>query len=82
LRDKGDISGARKLLQGNAMYLKSARELYGVGADAASPATVKELRDLEKKQNEAAANLDAQSWDKTRKSMRYDQHKSKMQQSY
>lgn len=82
LRDKGDISGARKLLQGNAMYLKSAREIYGVGADAASPATVKELRDLEKKQNEAAANLDAQSWDKTRKSMRYDQHKSKMQQSY
>lgn len=82
LRDKGDISGARKLLEGNASYLKNARELYGSGADAASASAVKELQELEKRQNEAAGNLDAQAWEKTRKSMRYDQHKSKMQQSY
>lgn len=82
LRDKGDVTGARKLLEGNAHYLKDARERYGVGADAASPAVVKQLQELEKKQNEAASNLDAQAWDKTRKSMRSDQHKSKMQQSY
>jgi Ca-activated chloride channel family protein len=82
LRDKGDITGARKLLEGNATYLKNARELYGSGAGAASPSMVKELQDLEKKQNEAANNLDAHAWEKTRKSMRYDQHKSKMQQKY
>ncbi len=82
LRDKGDIAGARKLLERNASYLKNARELYGVGVNRASDAAVKELQELEKRQNEAAANLDAQAWEKTRKSMRYDQHKSKMQQSY
>lgn len=82
LRDKGDIQGARKLLEGNAIYLKNARELYGSGAGAASAPMVRELQELETKQNEAAANLDAQNWDKTRKSMRYDQHKSKMQQKY
>lgn len=82
LRDKGDITGARKLLEGNATYLKNARELYGSGAGAASPSMVKELQELEKKQNEAANNLDAHAWEKTRKSMRYDQHKSKMQQKY
>ncbi len=82
LRDKGDISGARKLLEGNAAYLKNARGLYGSGPGAASPAAVKELHELEKKQTKAANNLDAYAWDKTRKSMRYDQHKSKMQQSY
>lgn len=82
LRDKGDVAGARKMLEGNAQYLKKARESYSVGADAAPAPVVKELQELEKKQNEAASNLDAQSWDKTRKSMRYDQHKSKVQQSY
>jgi Ca-activated chloride channel family protein len=82
LRDKGDITGARKLLEGNATYLKNARELYGSGVGAASPSMVKELQELEKKQNEAANNLDAHAWEKTRKSMRYDQHKSKMQQKY
>ncbi|MCB1503398.1 MAG: VWA domain-containing protein [Hyphomicrobiaceae bacterium] len=82
LRDKGDISGAKKLLEGNATYLKDAREQYGSGAGAAAPASIGALKELEKKQNEAASNLDAQAWEKTRKSMRYDQHKSKMQQSY
>lgn len=82
LRDKGDIAGARKLLEGNAAYLKNARDLYGSGEGAASPAAVKELQELEMKQSEAASNLDAQAWEKTRKSMRYDQHKSKMQQKY
>ncbi len=82
LRDKGDVAGARKMLEGNAAYLKKSREAYGSGAGAAPPVAVKELQDLEKKQNDAASNLDNQAWDKTRKSMRYDQHKSKMQQSY
>lgn len=82
LRDKGDVTGARKLLEGNATYLKNARELYGSGSGAAAPAMVKELEELEKRQNEAASNLDAHAWEKTRKSMRYDQHRSKMQQKY
>lgn len=82
MRDKGDIAGARKLLEGNASYLKKAREHYGSGADAAPAPAVKELQELEKKQTDAASNLDQQTWDKTRKAMRSDQHKSKMQQSY
>lgn len=82
LRDKGDISGARKLLESNATYLKSARDTYGAGAGAAPATVVKELQELEKKQSEAASSLDAAAWEKTRKSMRYDQHKSKMQQQY
>ena len=82
MRDKGDIAGARKLLEGNATYLKSARERLGSGLGAAPAATIDALQNLEKKQNEAAGNLDAEKWDKTRKSMRYDQHKSKVQQTY
>lgn len=82
MRDKGDITGAKKMLEGNATYLKDAREKYSKGENALAPASVKALQELEKKQNEAANNLDSGAWDKTRKSMRYDQHKSKMQQSY
>lgn len=82
MRDKGDVTGARKLLEGNASYLKDARDRYGVGLGAAPKAAIGKLEELEKKQNEAASNLDAQKWDKTRKSMRQDQHKSKVQQTY
>lgn len=82
LRDKGDLAGARKLLQDNAAYLKSSRQLFATGAAPASPKALKELEQLERQSTIAADNLDAKKWSKTRKSMRYQQHKAKVRQSY
>ncbi len=82
LRDKGDLAGARKLLQENAAYLKSSRELFATGAAPASPKALKELEQLEQESATAADNLDANNWSKTRKSMRYQQHKARVRQSY
>lgn len=82
LRDKGDVAGAKKLLEGNALYLKEQREALGRGVNAASPAAVGALRDMEKKQAETAGKLDDDNWAASRKSMRYEQHKSKVQQRY
>ncbi|MCP4780810.1 MAG: VWA domain-containing protein [Hyphomicrobium sp.] len=82
LRDKGDIAGARKLLNDNAAYIKQSYERYSSGASAAPAATIGVLNELEKKNRQAAQSLDADSWARTRKSMRHDQHKAKVQQSY
>lgn len=82
LRDKGDISGARKMLKDNAAYIKKSRETYATGAAAAPTMSVEALSELEKKNEEASNNLDGEQWNKTRKAMRHDQHKSKVQQSY
>ena len=82
LRDKGDLAAARKLLQENAAYLKSSRQLFATGAAPASPKALKELEQLERQSTIAADNLDAKKWSKTRKSMRYQQHKAKVRQSY
>jgi Ca-activated chloride channel family protein len=77
LRDGGDIAAARKLLEDNAASLAKARERYAApGAKEA-----RALEELEKKNRDAAVNLD-KNWDKARKAMRADQHKSKAQQSY
>jgi Ca-activated chloride channel homolog len=82
LRDKGDIKGARKVLEDNAAYIKDAYEKYSSGAAPAPTASIGTLNELEKQSREAAANLDADNWNRTRKAMRYDQHKAKVQQSY
>lgn len=82
LRDKGDISGARKVLEENATYLKNSNQAYGSGEAAAPAASIGVLNELEKQSREAAANLDDDNWGRTRKAMRYDQHKAKVQQSY
>jgi Ca-activated chloride channel family protein len=82
LRDKGDIAGARKALEDNATYIKRSYETYGSGAAAAPTASIGMLNELEKQSREAADNLDADSWNRTRKAMRSDQHKAKVQQSY
>lgn len=82
LRDKGDVAGARKMLEDNAAYLNREKGSYSTGAAAAPEASVKTLDELEKKNREAANSLDGQAWDKTRKAMRYDQHKSKTMQSF
>ena len=72
LRDKGDLAGARQLLQDNADYLKHKAREY------AAP----ELEAMELKNKRQAQNLDDDNWARTRKSMRHDQHRSKVQQSY
>jgi len=82
LRDKGKVKEARKVLESNAAYLKSQQDRLGSGVGAAAEATVQELKKLEASNRKAAANLDARNWKKTRKSMRYDQHRSKTQQAY
>jgi len=82
LRDKGDIAGARKLLEDNATYIKRSYETFGSGAAAAPTASISALNALEKQSREAADNLDPENWNRTRKALRYDQHKTKAQQSY
>jgi Ca-activated chloride channel family protein len=82
LRDKGDIAGARKVLEENAEYIKRSRDVYTAGAAPAPSASVGALTDLENKSREAASSLDGDSWDRTRKLMRQDQHKTKVQQAY
>ena len=82
LRDKGDVAGAKKALEENASFLKDQRSVLGSGVAAAAPASVEALKKLEESSREAANNLDNDNWDKTRKVMRSDQHKSKVQQAY
>ena len=72
LRDKGDVAGARQLLQDNVDYLQSKAREY------AAPA----LEAMVRKNKSQAQNLDDDNWARTRKSMRHDQHRSKVQQSY
>jgi len=82
LRDRGDISGARKALEDNAAYIKNSRDVYSSGSAPASTGAIKGLSELESKNRAAANSLDAREWERTRKAMRYDQHKAKVQQSY
>ncbi|MFA5899915.1 MAG: VWA domain-containing protein [Hyphomicrobium sp.] len=82
LRDKGDVEGARKVLQENADYIKRTRDALSTGALPAPQASVSALNDLEQQNREAAGSLDDDAWGRTRKAMRYDQHKSKVQQAY
>jgi Ca-activated chloride channel family protein len=82
MRDKGDIAGARKVLEDNAAYLNKQRGYVTSGAAPAPAASAQALDDLERKSREAANSLEGEAWDKTRKAMRYDQHKSKVQQAY
>jgi Ca-activated chloride channel family protein len=82
MRDKGDIVGARKVLEDNAAYLNKQRGYVTSGAAPAPAASAKALDDLERKSREAANSLDGEAWEKTRKAMPYDQHKSKVQQAY
>lgn len=82
LRDKGDIDGARRVLEDNAAYIKRSYQKFGTGADAAPTASIGTLNDLEKQNRAAAENLDADNWNRTRKALRYDQHKAKSQQAY
>ena len=81
LRDAGDVAGARKALESNAQYLDDQIRSLG-GAAGAPAASISNLDKLQSQSREAAENLEGESWDKTRKVMRSDQHKSKTQQAY
>ena len=83
LRDKGDIAGARKVLEDNADLHQAAPTRATARAPPPAPAaSIEALNELEKQSREAASNLDGDNWNHTRKAMRYDQHKSKVQQAY
>jgi Ca-activated chloride channel family protein len=56
--------------------------VFSTGSAAAPEPSVKTLSELESRNEEAAKNLDGEEWNKTRKAMRYDQHKAKVQQKY
>ncbi len=82
LRDSGKIEDARKVLEDNAAYLNRQKGALSAGAAPAPASAIVTLDELEKKSREAAGNLDNDGWERTRKGMRYDQHKSKAQQKY
>lgn len=82
LRDKGDVTAAKKVLEDNAAYLNRQKGTLSSGAAAAPSSSISTLDKLEEKNREAAANIEGESWEKTRKVMRQDQHKSKVQQAY
>jgi Ca-activated chloride channel family protein len=82
LRDKGDVRAAKKVLEDNAAYLNRQKGTLSSGAAAAPSSSISTLDKLEEKSREAAANIEGESWEKTRKVMRQDQHKSKVQQAY
>ena len=73
LRDKGDVEGARRLLESNADKLEAGASLYS------SP----QLRELGRKNRVDAATIAKPgSWNKHRKSLRARQHGLKTQQQY
>ena len=82
LRDAGDIVGAKKVLEENAGYLSRQNDALAAGAAPAPAASISALDKLEAKSRDAAENLEGDNWEKTRKVMRQDQHKSKVQQAY
>jgi Ca-activated chloride channel family protein len=82
LRDAGDVAGARKVLEENADYIKRSRDVFTSGVAPAPQASASALNELEKQSREAANSLDGDTWGRTRKTMRSDQHKAKVQQAY
>ncbi len=82
LRNQGDVAGARKVLMDNASFLGRNKNVLGSGSAPAPSAALSSLGKLEEKSREAAEALDEKEWERTRRAMRYDQHKSKVQQAY
>ncbi|MEL7049041.1 MAG: VWA domain-containing protein [Pseudomonadota bacterium] len=70
LRDKGDIAGAKKILDMNVKALEASAALDGLAPDARAK--------LKRKAERARASANAladRDWAKTRKSLRYEQHR-------
>src|SRR5690606_33963667 len=82
LRNQGDVAGAKKALMDNASFLGRTKAALGSGSGPAPSACISSLSSLEEKSREAAEALDEADWEWTRRAMRYDQHKSKVQQAY
>lgn len=82
LRNQGDVAGAKKMLMDNASFLGRNKAALGSGSAPAPSASISSLSSLEEKSREAAEALDEADWERTRRAMRYDQHKSKVQQAY
>jgi Ca-activated chloride channel homolog len=75
LRDSGKIDEAKKVLKENADYINRQ-------ADALPTTTAAPLRELSKKNQADAENLNEGNWDRQRKTMRAQQYKDKTQQKY
>ncbi|NLG76987.1 MAG: VWA domain-containing protein [Xanthomonadaceae bacterium] len=82
LRNQGDVAGAKQVLMDNASFLGRNKAALGSGNAPAPAASISSLSSLEEKSREAAEALDEADWERTRRAMRYDQHKSKVQQAY
>ena len=82
LRSQGDVTAARQVLMDNASFLNRNKDLLGSGTAPAPSGSISVLDKLEERSREAAAALDEGEWERTRRAMRYDQHKSKVQQAY
>lgn len=82
LRNQGDVTAARQMLMDNASFLSRNKTMFGSGSAPAPAASISTLDKLEERSREAAASLEEGDWERTRRAMRYDQHKSKVQQAY
>ncbi|AHB47618.1 von Willebrand factor A [Hyphomicrobium nitrativorans NL23] len=82
LRNQGDVAAARQVLIDNASYLSRNKNMFGSGNAPAPSASISTLDKLEERSREAAASLEEGDWERTRRAMRHDQHKSKVQQAY
>jgi Ca-activated chloride channel homolog len=85
MRDKGDVAGAKRKLEDNAQFLKSAKERYSLGSASAPAATgrsISDLDELEAKSAAAAKNLEGDKWEAQRKGLRHDQSKIGGQNKY
>ncbi len=72
LRDDGQVKEARKILLDNANFLAEEAAKY-------ESKSLEKLRDIN---NNDAQNLDEENWNRQRKLMRGEQHRSKTQQKY
>ena len=70
LRDKGDVEGAKRVLNANGIYLERNAHAYGST----------QLQSRSKSNFSAASALGGADWAKTRKGMRQDQHMDASQQ--
>ncbi|MEO1206731.1 MAG: VWA domain-containing protein [Pseudomonadota bacterium] len=70
LRDKGDVAAARKILQDNVKALNAS-----VQSNRLSPELRARLKRKADKAQSSARALDGGDWAKTRKSLRYEQHR-------
>jgi Ca-activated chloride channel family protein len=85
LRDKGDVTGAKGVLDNASRLVGAARVATEAAAPGSPGATRKALSDLEKlesKTKEASDNLEGGKWEAQRKSLKHDQNTFGAQQKY